>query len=70
MLSNVSHGTGYKWFLKPYSTLLITSYCTLRREIASAHWRGDSVSAERVGQGEVSGVTRRALCTWQLLGLA
>ena len=25
--------------------------------------------AERVGQGEVGGVTRRMLCTWQLLGL-
>ena len=23
-----------------------------------------------VGQGEVGGVTRRVLCTWQLLGLA
>ena len=29
-----------------------------------------SASAERVGQGEVSGVTHRVLCTWQLLGLA
>ena len=39
-----------------------------------ACWRADSVSAERVGQGEVGqgavgGLTRRVLCTWQLLGL-
>ena len=30
----------------------------------------DSVSAERVGQGEVSGFTHRVTCTWWLLGLA
>ena len=29
-----------------------------------------SASAERVGQGEVGGVTRRVTCTWWLLGLA
>ena len=29
-----------------------------------------SASAERVGQGEVGGITGRVLCTWQLLGLA
>ena len=29
-----------------------------------------SAAAERVGQGEVGGVTRRVTCTWQLLGLA
>ena len=29
-----------------------------------------SAPAERVGQGEVGGVTRRVLYTWQLLGLA
>ena len=28
-----------------------------------------SVSAERMGQGEVSGFTCRMLCTWQALGL-
>ena len=27
-------------------------------------------AAERVGQGEVGGVTRRVLRTWQLLGMA
>ena len=27
-------------------------------------------SAQRVGQGEVGGVIRRVLCSWQLLGLA
>ena len=27
-------------------------------------------SAQKVGQGEVGGVTRRVLCTWQLLGWA
>ena len=32
--------------------------------------RADSASAERVGQGEVGGVTDRVLCTWWLLGLA
>ena len=30
----------------------------------------DFASTERVGQGEVGGVTRRVLWTWQLLGLA
>ena len=29
-----------------------------------------SASVERVGQGEVGGVTRRVTCTWWLLGLA
>ena len=28
------------------------------------------LSAERVGQGKVGGVTRRVTCTWWLLGLA
>ena len=28
-----------------------------------------SASAERVGQGEVGGITRRVTCTWWLLGL-
>ena len=32
--------------------------------------RASSVSAERVGQGEVGGVICRVLCTWWLLGLA
>ena len=35
----------------------------------TAHCAG-SVSAERVGQGKVAGVTRRATCTWWLLGFA
>ena len=35
----------------------------------TAHCAG-SASAEKVGQGEVGGITRRVLCTWQLLGLA
>ena len=39
-------------------------------KIVSACWCAGSASAERVGQGEVGGVTRRVLCTWQLLGLA
>ena len=34
--------------------------------ILSACLSGGSASAERVGQGEVSGVTHRVLCTWQL----
>ena len=29
-------------------------------------WGTSSVSAERVGQGEVGGVTHRVLCTWWL----
>ena len=32
--------------------------------------RAGSASAERVGQGEVGGVTSRVTCTWWLLGLA
>ena len=42
--------------IKPYSALLVTPYWALRR----------AASAERVGQGELGGVTRR----WWLLGLA
>ena len=38
---------------------LVISYCALHR----------NVSAERVGQGEVGGVTRTVVCTWQLLSL-
>ena len=45
-----------------------TAHCT--EKIVSVCWRAGSASAERVGQGEVGGVTRRVLCTWQLLGLA
>ena len=33
-------------------------------------WRAGSALAEKVGQGEVGGVTHRVLCTWQLLSLA
>ena len=35
----------------------------------TAHYAGSAL-AERVGQGEVGGVTGRVLCTWWLLGLA
>ena len=38
-------------------------------KIVSVHLHAGSASAERVGQGEVGGVTRRVLCTWQLLDL-
>ena len=42
---------------------------TLRTEkIVSACWQAGSASAERVGQKEVGGVSRRVLCTWWLLG--
>ena len=51
----------------PYSALLVTSHCA--EKIVSAHQRAGSAYAEMVGQGEVGGVTRRVLCTWQLLGL-
>ena len=40
---------------------MVTSYCAVK--IVSA-------SAERVGQGEVGGVTRRVTCTWWLLASA
>ena len=39
-------------------------------QIVSARLRAGSASAERVGQGELGGVTGRVLCTWWLLGLA
>ena len=45
-----------------------TAHCA--EKIVSAHLRTGSASAERVGQGEVGGVTGRVLCTWWLLGLA
>ena len=43
-------------------------HCT--EKIVSARLRAGSASAERVGQGEVDGVTHRVLYTWWLLGLA
>ena len=57
---------------KHCSALLVTSHCALRRKykIVSAHWHAGSAPAERVGQKEIDGVTRRVLCTWWLLGLA
>ena len=45
-----------------------TAHCA--EKIVSARLRTGSVSAERVGEGEVGGVTGRVLCTWWLLGLA
>ena len=39
-------------------------------KMVSVHLRAGSVSAERVGQREVGGVTRRVTYTWWLLGLA
>ena len=45
-----------------------TAHCA--EKIVSARLRAGSASAERVGQGEVGGVTSRVLCTWWLLGLA
>ena len=39
-------------------------------KIVSARLRAGSASAERVGQGEESGVTHRVTYTWWLLGLA
>ena len=38
--------------------------------MVSSCWCAGSMSAEKVGQGEVGGVNRKVLCTWQLLGLA
>ena len=43
--------------MKPYSALLVTSYCTLHTKIASACLCSGSASAERAGQGEVAAVT-------------
>ena len=40
------------------------------KKIVAVHWCAGSASPERVGQGDGGGVTRRVLCTWQLLGLA
>ena len=45
-----------------------TAHCA--EKIVSARLRAGSASAERVGQGEVGGVTGRVLCKWWLLGLA
>jgi len=44
------------------------AHCT--EKIVSAHLRASSALAEKVGQGEVGGLTGRVLCTWWLLGLA
>lgn len=53
---------------------LVDKHCLLysyyAEKIVSARLCPGSVSAERVEQGEVGGVTHRVLCTWQLLGLA
>ena len=45
-----------------------TAHCA--EKIVSVRLRAGSASAERVGQGEVGGVTGRVPCTWWLLGLA
>ena len=53
-----------KLFKQLYSSFkqLTAKYCKLgRMDLGSA-------SAERVGQKEVGGVSRRVLCTWWLLG--
>ena len=47
---------------------MVTSHYA--EKIVSVHLCAGSASAERVGQGEVGGVTGRVLCTWWLLGLA
>ena len=39
-------------------------------KIVSARLRTGSVLAEKVGQGEVGGVTHRVTCTWWLLWLS
>ena len=49
-----------------YSALLVTSYCA-EKIVSACH---GSVSAEKVGQGEVGGFTRRVTCTWWLPSLA
>ena len=53
---------------KPYSALLVTSYCvcTAQKKVPVR----SLASAERVRQGEVGGVTPKVTFTWWLLGLA
>ena len=50
-----------------FSTLLTLGFTF---QIISVCWRPGSASAEKVGQVEMGGITRRVLCTRQLLGLA
>ena len=45
-------------------------YVHCAEKIVSVRLCAGSASAERVGEGEVGGVTGRVLCTWWLLGLA
>ena len=45
-----------------------TAHCA--EKIVSTCLHAGSALAERVGQGEMGGVTGRVLCTWWLLGLA
>ena len=56
--------TAYRFYL---SRLCHIVHCT--EKIVTECMCADSVSAERVVQGEVGGVTHVVLCTWQLLGL-
>ena len=67
----LSYGWNYSRFnpLNPivHFWLHHTAHCA--EKIVSARLRAGSASAERVGQGEVSGVTGRVLYTCWLLGL-
>ena len=40
------------------------------KKLVSARLHIGSALAERIGEGEVGGVTHTVLCTWRLLGLA
>ena len=42
-----------------------TAHCAEKIVYACKH--AGSVSAQKIGQGEVGGVTRKVLCTWWLL---
>ena len=58
--TSVSHSMHMKSF-KHYSALLVPSFCSLCREDRLCALL-QVLSAERVGQGEVGGVTRRVTC--------
>ena len=71
--SNCTSRQVFQSFINPLNPIVHfwlhhTAHCA--EKIVSARLRAGSASAERVGQGEVGGVTGRVLCTWWLLGLA
>ena len=55
--------------LNPIVHFWLHRIVTVQKRVVSVCLCTDSVSAERVVQGKVGGVTGRVLCTWWLLGL-